>query len=71
MLRATIRQIEEQLAPCGRIIKTHRAFLVNAGRIVSISGNSQGYRLTLPFVTDQVPVSRAYARELRSQFTMD
>ncbi len=44
----------------------HRAFLVNIRMVVKIDGNSQGYKLNLEGCEEDVPVSRAYAKEVKS-----
>ncbi|MDH6303436.1 hypothetical protein M2459_000630 [Parabacteroides sp. PF5-5] len=67
LLRATIKQIENQLSATPFIIRCHRAFLVNTNHISSVKGNSQGYRLLFDYPTEEVPVSRAYAKEIREK----
>ena len=66
MLRATMKQAEESVAVCPFIIRCHRAFLVNVRMVVKVDGNSQGYRLNLEGCEEEVPVSRAYAKEVRA-----
>lgn len=45
VLRITMKQMEETVAGCPFVMRCHRAFLVNAGRVRKVDGNSQGYRL--------------------------
>ena len=59
-LRCTLKQMETALNEYTQIIKCHRAFLVNAERIIHVTGNTQGYRLTLLGTDNEIPVSRAY-----------
>lgn len=66
LLRATMKQAEDAAAACPSIIRCHRAFLVNIRAVVKVDGNSQGYRLRLEGCEDEVPVSRAYAKEVKS-----
>lgn len=66
MLRATMKQAEETIAACPEVIRCHRAFLVNVRRVVKVDGNSQGYRLRLEGSEEEIPVSRAYAKEVKS-----
>ena len=66
MLRATMKQAEEAVAACPFIIRCHRAFLVNARKVVKVDGNSQGYRLRLEGGGEEIPVSRAYAKEVKA-----
>lgn len=65
LLRATMKQAEETIAGCSYIIRCHRAFLVNVRKVVKVDGNSQGYRLRLEGSEEEVPVSRAYAKEVK------
>lgn len=67
MLRATIKQIEDGIIDYPSIVKCHRAFLVNLSAIRQISGNSQGYRLTLNGTEDEVPVSRAFTSTIKTK----
>lgn len=48
------------------IIRCHRAFLVNIRMVVKVDGNSQGYKLNLEGCEEEVPVSRAYAKEVKA-----
>jgi len=67
ILRATIGKIEESLQNYPYLIRCHRAFIVNANNIIHIEGNSQGYRLSLRYTNEKVPVSRAYTKTLKEQ----
>ena len=65
LVRATMKQAEEAVASCPFIVRCHRAFLVNIRTVVKVDGNSQGYRLRLEGCTEEVPVSRGYAKEVK------
>lgn len=66
LLRITMKQAEEAVAACPYIIRCHRAFLVNMQKVMKVDGNSQGYRLWLEGCGEEVPVSRAYAKKVKS-----
>ncbi len=66
LLRSTVKQAEEAVAVCPFIIRCHRAFLVNVRRVVKVVGNSQGYKLSLEGCEEEIPVSRAYAKKVRT-----
>lgn len=66
LLRATMKQAEEAVSACPFIIRCHRAFLVNIQMVVKVDGNSQGYKLNLEGCEEDVPVSRAYAKEVKA-----
>lgn len=58
MLRATLRKMEDALAPWPQFFRCHRTYLVNLDKVVQVSGNAQGYRLHLEALDETVPVSR-------------
>lgn len=64
-LRATMKQAEAAVAEAPYIVRCHRAFLVNVRAVRKVDGNSQGYRLQLEGCDEEIPVSRAYAKEVR------
>jgi hypothetical protein len=64
LLRTTIKQMEDALAPVPFIIRCHRAYLVNIKHITSVKGNSQGYKVSFDYPTEDVPVSRGYTKAL-------
>lgn len=66
LLRATMKQAEEVTSACPFIIKCHRAFLINLRAVSRVSGNSQGYRLSLYGCEEEIPVSRAYSKEVKT-----
>ncbi|WP_455673256.1 LytTR family DNA-binding domain-containing protein [Phocaeicola sp.] len=66
-LRMTMKQVEDAFAHCPFIQKCHRAFLVNLHRVENAKGNSQGYRLVMKGWSDEIPVSRAYNKEIRDK----
>ena len=66
LLRATMKQAEDAVSACPFIIRCHRAFLVNIRMVVKVDGNSQGYKLNLEHCEEEIPVSRAYAKEVKA-----
>lgn len=67
LLRSTLKRTELQLENHASIIKCHRAFLVNASKIVEVKGNSQGLRLALKHTDTEIPVSRNFSKELKDK----
>ncbi len=67
VLRSTIKQMEELLYEFPFILRCHRAFLVNINVIRQVEGNSQGYHLLLKNIEDEIPVSRAYSKEVKDR----
>jgi len=68
-LRSTLKNIESQLSEIGTI-RCHRSFLVNPDRVISVTGNAQGLRLTLEGLSDlEIPVSRSYIAQVKERLS--
>ncbi len=63
-LRSSLKRLETQLSG-SPLVRCHRAFIANLDKVVSVSGNAQGYRLRLQGVDREIPVSRQYGRRIR------
>lgn len=61
LLRSTLAEIERQLAHTP-VARCHRSYLVALDAIVGITGNAQGYRLSLDGISETIPVSRSQAK---------
>lgn len=69
VVRSTLTTLENQLKPCGHVIRCHRAFLVNLLSVESILGSaSNGYKLKIKNHTAEVPVSRTYIGDVLKYF---
>jgi DNA-binding LytR/AlgR family response regulator len=69
VLRSTLITLENQLKPCGHIIRCHRAFLVNLLSVEGILGSaSNGYKLKIKGHDLTVPVSRTYIGDILGYF---
>jgi len=69
VLRSTLTTLENQLKPCGHIIRCHRAFLVNLLSVEGILGSaSNGYKLKIKDHDATVPVSRTYIGDILGYF---
>ncbi|WP_366512832.1 LytTR family transcriptional regulator DNA-binding domain-containing protein [Kordia sp.] len=60
--------MEIRLQEFSNIYKTHRSYLVNLDKIISCSGNAQGYQLSLENYTNTVPVSRSKLKAFNMLF---
>lgn len=65
LLRSTLARIEENLLPYSFFLRCHRAFIVHIGKIKSVEGNSQGYRVFLENIPESIPVARSKNQRLR------
>ena len=59
MLRATMKQMEDQLQVYAIIVRCHRAFMVNLNQVEHISSNSRAMQLVMRHSHDAIPVSRS------------
>ncbi len=67
--RITIKDLETQLKEFPWILKTHRSYLVNLRNVTEVSGNAQGYQLSLREHPAIVPVSRGLLKAFDQAFT--
>lgn len=68
--RIPLKSLEEQLSPYPWLVRTHRAYMVNQRLVENISGNAQGYQLTLAHYPEKVPVSRAFIPHFNQTSTL-
>ena len=65
MLRATSKQMEENLQAYPLIVRCHRAFLVNLGQVEQIVSNSRTMQLVMKHSHDAIPVSRSNMLQIK------
>lgn len=66
LLRNTLSNITEQLSGIPFMYRCHRGWLVNTQKVQKVEGNAQGLKLTVDFLHQPVPVSRANIAGYRS-----
>lgn len=67
LLRGTLKNAKDELRSYTAFYRCHRAWLVNLDRVISVTGNSQGYRLILEGTETKIPVSRNLNEELNNR----
>ena len=65
MLRATSKQIEDQLHTYPMIVRCHRAFLVNLGQVEQIVSRSGTTQLLIKHCHKSIPVSRSNMAQVK------
>ena len=65
MLRATMKQMEDELQVYPMMVRCHRAFMVNLGQVEQISSNSRSMQLVMRHSHDAIPVSRSNVNKLK------
>lgn len=68
MLRGSLKKMEEQVRHAS-LYRCHRTYIVNLSKVISVSGNAQGYRLHFAATELTVPVSRNLGKELKNLMT--
>ncbi len=63
--RIPLKQVENQLSHIKGVWRVHRSYLVNARKIIKVSGNAQGLQVSLKGCDEKVPVSRGYLNQFR------
>lgn len=71
MLRATSKQIEEELQDYPMIVRSHRAFLVNLGQVERIVSKSGSMQLLIKHCHEYIPVSRSNMAQIRDAIKGD
>ena len=65
MLRATSKQMEEDLRAYPVIVRCHRAFLVNLGQVEQIISRSGSMQLLIKHCQESIPVSRSNMAQVK------
>lgn len=65
LVRSTMGRLEDDVAACPRLIRCHRAFLVNLDFLESFRGNAQGLQLRLKHTQNEIPVSRNMVAKIK------
>ncbi len=58
IIRTTLKRVEENTATLPQFFRCHRTAIVNMALVQSVNGTAQGYRLQLPLLQEEIPVSR-------------
>ncbi|HBG70592.1 MAG: hypothetical protein A2W93_08405 [Bacteroidetes bacterium GWF2_43_63] len=68
LILATMKLLESQLSGHPQFSRCHKSYIVNLKKVSKVLGNSHGYRLEMPEIEQQVPVSRSYAETFIKSF---
>jgi len=66
MLRATSKQMEDDLKDYPMIVRCHRAFLVNLGQVEKIVSKAGSMQLVMKYNHEAIPVSRSNMSQVKS-----
>ena len=66
--RMTLTAATALLDEAPQLLRVHRAFIVHLGAVTRVAGNAQGFRLRVPPLDFEVPVSRSYVPVFRRAY---
>lgn len=69
--RIPLKELENQLSEYSFIFRTHRSYLVNTNFIQAVSGNAQGYLITMSATSIKIPVARTRIDAFNRLFSVD
>jgi hypothetical protein len=67
LLRGTLRRLESVFEPYPQLYRCHKSYIVNLSKVTHVSGNAQGYKLTLSDIAEPIPVSRQNNQEVKDR----
>ena len=70
MLRATSKQVECDLQACPRIVRCHRAFLVNLEQVEQVVSRSGSMQLVMKHCNESIPVSRSNMAQVKDAIAL-
>ncbi|MCR5472389.1 MAG: LytTR family transcriptional regulator DNA-binding domain-containing protein, partial [Prevotella sp.] len=65
LLRATSKQMEDELQACPMIVRCHRAFLVNLCQVEQIIAKTGSMQLLIKHSHEYIPVSRSNMAQIK------
>ncbi|MFC2130259.1 LytR/AlgR family response regulator transcription factor [Bacteroidota bacterium] len=65
MIRSSLKKTEEILMDYKFIFKCHRSYIININHIEKITGNYQGYKLSINNIDFPIPVSQNYIAKFK------
>jgi LytTr DNA-binding domain len=58
IIRSTLKRMEENTSAFPQLFRCHRTAIVNMSLVQTVNGTAQGYCLQLPYLQEEIPVSR-------------
>ncbi|MFC5271122.1 LytTR family transcriptional regulator DNA-binding domain-containing protein [Adhaeribacter terreus] len=65
LIRSSLTRLEETIKANPKLVRCHRAYLVNLEQVTNFSGNAQGLKLELFNTPESIPVSRKMVLEIK------
>lgn len=67
-LRLSLSSLEEQLQSSTDIVRCHRSYIVHLQKVIAVTGNAQGLKLSMTNTTEVVSVSRKYIQLIKRYY---
>lgn len=68
LIRNTMKNVSSEI-DSSNLFKCHRAFIINLKYVEKISGNSQGFLLTIKHIEKEIPVSRNHTKSFKERIS--
>lgn len=68
LILTPLTKAANQLANYSCFTRCHNSYIINLNKITKVYGNSHGYKLTIPFFEETIPVSRGYIANFIKDF---
>jgi DNA-binding LytR/AlgR family response regulator len=66
LIRSSLTKIEQAVSAALKVVRSHRAYIVNLEQVKHVSGNAQGLKLELNGTAAEVPVSRKMVPHIKA-----
>jgi DNA-binding LytR/AlgR family response regulator len=66
LIRSSLKRLEDQFTH-SELFRCHRSYIVQLRNVERVTGNSQGYKLHLKDLSEQIPVSRSAGEKLHER----
>lgn len=65
LIRVRLKNIETQLSNYSSILKrSHRSYMINLAHVISVEGNTNGYKLSVNGSENKIPVAKTYGESI-------
>jgi hypothetical protein len=68
--RITLKEVVALLEHHSAIVRCHKSFIVNTGKVIKSHGNSENFTLVLTGCAQKIPVSRNYFHQLKNHLPL-
>lgn len=70
VIRRTLKELEAEFHSIFELFRCHKSHIVNLAQVERVTGNSQGYKLSLKGIEEKIPVSRQHHAEIKERLAI-